>query len=80
MFRNNTVRNIPGVEIVWMRLHLTEGTVLLGACYLSPETSTVYGRGTMLDREEAAETAFGCVQQDIEDLRQQSDELLKQEI
>lgn len=54
----------PGREVLWLRLALSNGRgLLLGACYLAPETSAVYGgRGTTTaTREHIAEDVFGGI-------------------
>lgn len=69
---------LTGCEVLWTRLSLASGSLLLGACYLAPETSRVYtaGGGTHTQRAAAAETALAKIQQGIRELREPGEDVL----
>jgi exonuclease III len=66
---------LVGVEIAWLRVRIARGSFLFGVCYLSPETSPVYG-ASALDRDDIAEAVFSCIQLDLSELRLPSDEVM----
>jgi exonuclease III len=61
----------PGCELIWLRFALAdEGSLLLGACYLAPETSKVYvDKGTTAaTKDRLADMVFGKIQSTISEL------------
>ncbi|EFJ44413.1 hypothetical protein VOLCADRAFT_95294 [Volvox carteri f. nagariensis] len=70
---------LPGCEVIWASISLSTGSsLLMGACYLAPETSRVYpdGGGTVSQRTVAAEAVFTRIQQSLTEVRLGDEDVL----
>jgi len=75
------VRDPVGCESIWLRIqHAFPDThdLLLGACYCSPQTSTVYrnGDGSGLAGSDVPEAVFGSIAGTLDRLRQDNDHVM----